>query len=372
MTRFPMRVLHIISPVRHGGGESLITELTQSAESDPMVALYYQSTQLESTLAKRKIRSVTLTTASLGDGTTRFGNARRAVGALGGVARLLRLIRSETPDILHVHSFPGNFLIALFKSLRWISTPALLTRHSLHAEHGLVARYLFGWMMSRYECVSTVSDASKTKIMTTFATRKLRVDVVHNCVADAFFDVPDATPARRSVFLQIGRFTPTKNHLLVLEALARLTPDERLKIAVWFAGAGETEAQTRVHARRLGLTSEEVKFLGYVPHDRLPEIMGLAHFGLFPSISEGFGIGAAECLAAGRPVLALQTDVMQEVLGRGGICVPTLGLDDGFRTMIASGDQLRSEARQWATRYHSEHIRSQYVALYRAAMEPTR
>ena len=56
--------------VRHGGGESLIAELTQSSETDPTVALYYQSNQLESTLAKRNIRSVTLTTASLGDGTT--------------------------------------------------------------------------------------------------------------------------------------------------------------------------------------------------------------------------------------------------------------------------------------------------------------
>ena len=91
------------------------------------------------------------------------------------------------------------------------------------------------------------------------------------------------------------------------------TPEYR----IWFAGAGETEARVRACARQLGLTSEEVKFLGYVPHDRLPEIMSLVDFGLFPSSSEGFGIGAAECLAAGRPVLALQTDVMQEVVGPG-------------------------------------------------------
>jgi glycosyltransferase involved in cell wall biosynthesis len=209
-------------------------------------------------------------------------------------------------------------------------------------------------------------------MLTAFAPRKLCVDVVHNCVADVFFEVPDAAPAPRSVFLQIGRFTPTKNHSLVLEALARLTPDERLRIAVWFAGAGETEVQVRADARRLGLTSEEVKFLGYVPHDRIPEVMSLAHFGLFPSISEGFGIGAAECLAAGRPVLALQTDVMQEVLGPGGICVAPERLDDGFRAMIATGERLRSEARQWATRYHAEHVRSQYVALYRTAIERAR
>ncbi len=195
------------------------------------------------------------------------------------------------------------------------------------------------------------------------------VQVIHNCVADVFFGVSMPEHTDRSVFLQLGRFMPAKNHGLVLDALVRLKPEERGKIAVWFAGAGETEALVQAKAQRLGLLPEEVKFLGFIPHDQLPSIMMETHFGLFPSTSEGFGIGAAECLAAGRPVLALQTEVMREVVGPGGICVPAHQLDVGFREMIASGSTMSGAARQWANRYRPAHIRSEYTTLYRVAMD---
>ena len=359
--------MHVVSPVRHGGGESLITDLVRSAETDPLVVLYYRSVQFESVLTQYKIRWITLTQLSLGDGTRLSGSAIRAAFGVSCVRRLLRSIQREAPDVIHVHSFPGSFLIATFKSLRLIDTPALLTRHSLHARHTPVGRRLFRWMMSQYECTSTVSNASKASMEAAFGA--LEVRVVHNCVADEFFRVPMSKPADRWVFLQLGRFMPAKNHGLVLDALLRRRPEERSKIAVWFAGAGETEALVRAKTQRLGLLPEEVKFLGFIPHHQLPNIMMQTHFGLFPSTSEGFGIGAAECLAAGRPVLALQTDVMREVVGPGGICVPADQLDEGFREMIASGSTMSGAARRWANRYRPAHIRSEYTTLYRVVME---
>jgi glycosyltransferase involved in cell wall biosynthesis len=363
MSASPLRVLHIISPVRQGGGESLLASLTIGKGADEFVALFYRSTQFEATLTRGGVAWQRLTSISLGDGKGRFGSALGALYGLPGLVRLLRLIRRRRPAIVHVHSFPASVWVAALKALGLIDTPTLLTRHSLYAQHGAATRYVLRWMFSQYDRISTVSEASRQMMLAQFP--GLTIDVVHNCVAEAFFAVAEPPPHQRIVFLQLGRFTPAKNHALVLDALASLLPSERARMSVWFAGAGETELQVRAQAARLGLTSDEVRFLGFVPHVDLPDVVAQAHFGLFPSLSEGFGIGAAECLAAGRPVLALNSDVMVEVVGPGGICVAADQLAAGFREMLECGSALGAMAREWAQRYRVEQTRAGYQRLYR-------
>ncbi len=345
--------------------------MARNPEIEPCIALFYRAEAFEATLTQLGVRWIALTALSLGDGTSRFGSALRAILGLSGTLALIRLIRRERPDLIHVHSFPGTFWIAAFKAAGLIDAPTVLTRHSLHARHGVATRMLFRWMLARYDVVTTVSGASRARLIDEFPA--LDIEVVHNCVADAFFAVADPDPPLdRTVFLQLGRFAPAKNHALVVDALAALTGAERAGISVWFAGAGETEASVKAQAGRLGLTANDVRFLGFVPHDELPAIMAQAHFGVFASSSEGFGIGAAECLASGRPVLALQTDVMEEVVGPGGVCVAADALASGFRTLLRSSNALRAEARRWARRYSAEYVGAAYLSLYRRALQARR
>jgi glycosyltransferase involved in cell wall biosynthesis len=85
---------------------------------------------------------------------------------------------------------------------------------------------------------------------------------------------------------------------------------------VWLAIAGKGALRPVLEQQVIALgLQEQVKFLGYVPDDRLPVAYQAADLTVVPSQSlEGFGLILLESLACGTPVLATPVGGMPEVL----------------------------------------------------------
>lgn len=97
--------------------------------------------------------------------------------------------------------------------------------------------------------------------------------------------------------LQIGRFSPEKNHMLSVDILKRLN-DSKYKMV--FAGDGALkEIQQYVNESEL---NKQVIFLGCI--DDVEKLMCAGDILLFPSKHEGFGIVAIEAQVNGLYVLA--------------------------------------------------------------------
>jgi glycosyltransferase involved in cell wall biosynthesis len=92
-------------------------------------------------------------------------------------------------------------------------------------------------------------------------------------------------------YIAVSRFVPYKRMDMAIEAMTRL--GKRLKVI----GTGRQDAELR---RIAGPT---VEFLGWVPSDRLPELVSNARAFLMPG-EEDFGIAPVEANACGRPVIA--------------------------------------------------------------------
>lgn len=100
------------------------------------------------------------------------------------------------------------------------------------------------------------------------------------------------------VMLCVGALIPRKNQALLIAALPQL-PDVTLVLA----GQGESEAEYRALAQRLGV-AERVQFMGNVPHDDLPRLFAAADIMALVSKSEGLANAWVESLACGTPVIA--------------------------------------------------------------------
>jgi len=98
--------------------------------------------------------------------------------------------------------------------------------------------------------------------------------------------------------LQIGRFSPEKNHEFSIDILEKID-DKKYKLV--FAGDGVTEEKIKGLTKDKGL-SEQVMFLGCI--DNVPDLMCAGDILLFPSKNEGFGIVAIEAQINGLCVLA--------------------------------------------------------------------
>jgi glycosyltransferase involved in cell wall biosynthesis len=64
----------------------------------------------------------------------------------------------------------------------------------------------------------------------------------------------------------------------------------------------------------LGLTDDQVKFIGAIEADLLPALYAECSLFIFPSLYEGFGFTPLEAAAMGAPVIAARAASMPEVL----------------------------------------------------------
>jgi glycosyltransferase involved in cell wall biosynthesis len=116
----------------------------------------------------------------------------------------------------------------------------------------------------------------------------------------AFLDLPvlEAPPREGLRFLIVSSLTEGKAVDVVLRALQNVSPSVDLQIL----GDGPQRERLEREAEHCGL--HEVEFLGTVPYEQVPAVVGQAHVVLFPSRHDGFGMVTMEALAAGVPVVA--------------------------------------------------------------------
>ena len=111
----------------------------------------------------------------------------------------------------------------------------------------------------------------------------------------------------RTVLLFLSRLDPKKNLEGLLKAFAALDPAKR-KLVLLIAGAGEpTYTESLKYLARCLNVDDEVIWFGHVEHDTKAAVFASADIFVLPSLSENFGMAAAEALLAGLPC----------VLGRG-------------------------------------------------------
>lgn len=167
---------------------------------------------------------------------------------------------------------------------------------------------------------------------------------------------PSAHPANGRLLTYVGRLSPEKRPLDLLELLRELPDDVRLAVA----GGGPLERPMREAAARLGLEGR-VDLLGFVSEAQKRELLSRTDLFVMPSPAELQSIATLEAMAAGAAVAAVGYDssaVPQLVReARGGIVLPPrdpVAQAAQVSSLLADDDAL-SEARANAAAYAAGH-----------------
>lgn len=181
-------------------------------------------------------------------------------------------------------------------------------------------------------------------------------------------------PGGRPLLLAVRNLVPRMgldNLLDAMPTVIRALPEARLIIA----GDGPLREDLQAHARRLGL-GERVRFVGFVPEDRLPDHYRAADLVVMPSRAlEGFGLTTVEALACGTPVVGTPVGATPEILTPLDPCLVT---DDATAEAIAAGilrvvgslpGDLRERARAHVlARYRWEAVAEDLEAVFREVL----
>lgn len=166
--------------------------------------------------------------------------------------------------------------------------------------------------------ILTVSEFSRRDLAQHLPLRAERIAVLPESAEHVLRHTPDRALlertglAKRPYVLAVSSMAAHKNFSLVLDALTRLD-NPPFDIAI--AGGGNA----KVFGHGGELSSDRVKWLGYVSDAELRALYEGAMCFVFPSIYEGFGIPPLEAMQCGCPVLAARAASIPEVCGDAAI-----------------------------------------------------
>jgi glycosyltransferase involved in cell wall biosynthesis len=111
---------------------------------------------------------------------------------------------------------------------------------------------------------------------------------------------------------------PHKNHLVLIDAFAKVLKSHPDTMLVFTGAKGSMEVRIRSAIEALGIR-DHVKRLGYIPSEDLDALYHEAIAMTFPSRFEGFGAPVLEAMARGCPVIAADATALSEVVDEHGI-----------------------------------------------------
>lgn len=235
------------------------------------------------------------------------------------------LIKTGAPDIVHATSFrapkvPGAKLVFTVYDVSFWAVPHFTTEENrLTCQEGILQslqnadgfvfisqsahdefeRFLPGWL----------EESRRPWAVTPLAPR------------DSIGKAAAATASQDRYFLAIGSIEPRKNYDTLLDALELYWTQSKQPAPLWIAGGGGWRS-TDLRKRLAGMEARGlVHYLGYIPDEKLGDLVATARALIFPSWYEGFGLPVLEAMTLGCPVICSNRTSLPEVGGDAPIYV---------------------------------------------------
>lgn len=260
----------------------------------------------------------------------------RSAGLWPLLGKLRQLFREEKPDIVHVQYIAPGLIPILAARLAGVPT-VFATVHQPGRTYSWKAKLLLqcaARLCTSFFCNSLAVEHSWFGSAILFNQQhKHRHCTIYNAVNVERISRIAATTDRaairaelglgnRSVVGVVGRLRWEKGQGVLLEAMAEVisrTPTTLLLVV----GDGSDREVLQCQAEQLGI-ADNLRWLGKQSADEVFRLYSIMDLVAVPSIFEGFGLVAAEAMAAGLPVVASDVDGLAEVVADGetGLLVP--------------------------------------------------
>lgn len=261
------------------------------------------------------------------------------------IKKLHSIIKSRGIEVVHCHHRKAALIMQIYNKFYHI--PFVYTLHS----SSIPSNFLHRKLTFIGDRAIAISSDVRTLLINKFNIPHDKITTIQNGVriipplTSEQIEHQKATwgiPRDKYVLTLHSRIDATKNHLLMVEAIAKLSEEAREKVVVVCSGEKSGEYYRRVVTRisELGLNNKFI-FVGWC---NTAEVLGISDFLFLPSIKEGFALSIAEAFFLKIPVARTRTGGFDEQK----FCLPIDAYDpqptiDIIESLVSNGKEYYAE-----------------------------
>ncbi len=356
-----MRILHVITSLRTGGAEHLLVDLLPRLRNmgHEVELLLFDGTRTAYyiELEEREIKIY-----ALACGASAMHNPLL-------VWKLRTFLNIHQYDIVHTHNTPCQFLVAMAsRGVTLVTTEHCTTnrRRGWWWYKG-VDRWMYG-KYSHVVCVSKVVEKNlrqqlSREDITTISTIANGIELSRFATARPNRELREQHEGKH-IIMMVAAFRQEKDQATLIRAMAELS-DEYVLLLV---GDGECRKDCEHLAQRLNV-EHKINFLGF--RADAPSLLATADVVVMSSHHEGFCLAVVEGMAAGRPVVATDVEVLDSMVGNVGLLFPHRDhktLARVVRQLCEDQkfyDNVVERCRQHATHFDIDCMAKEYEQIYK-------
>lgn len=375
----PLRVLHLCWRLGRQGGIAVVIR-SLAGGLDPADGVVVEVVTVRPRLAEDELDAVAGIERVH---TLDYTGPMHPVAAARLAVRFARLTRRSRPHIIHAHS--GTAVVTVLAALANPAARRVLDVHDApgNGRHSPRTEAVEGWLCRRLAYVPVVHSTSvRQEIAGAWRVPPAAARLVPLGVDTAALAGATVGRARwreelgvgpgEIVVLYVARLVPSKRVDLLIEAADRLRQrGDHIRVVVVAEGSERSRLQAMIDRLGLGPT---VGLVGSRGGTDLLKAFGGADVYCSTSDYEGFGLGVAEAMAAGLPVVATAVGGVTDLVvdGTTGTLVApgdATAVADGISALLHDADRRRRYGDAGRARARERFDRSQtagrYLAVYR-------
>ncbi len=312
-----MRVLYLLNHAGKAGTERYVESLVRYLSADGRVEPYFAYN--ESGLLVERMQAMGVPCARV---------EMRSPYDLRAAGELARLCRRWDVELIHCHYLRENY-VAMLAKRRSKKLRVVYTNHFVQANSAPI-RLSNRLMDRRQDRLIAVCNVGREQLVKNGWSRD-KISVIFNGVdLEAWAgDRGSSTireelgiPDDRFVMLCASRFAHDKGHAYLMRSLKRLTEISDRPFTMILGGDGELQGPTKALAKQLGLTEDQVKFVGF--RKDIKNLYKGADLYVNSSQHEALSFLIVEAMAAGLPAIVTDMAGNSDVLtneDEGGLLV---------------------------------------------------
>ena len=358
-----MKVLHVINSLFIGGAERLLVDtlplLQKNTNNNVDLALLNAS----STSFYEKFKSVN-------KGKIYELSKSNEYNPLN-IIKLIPLMKKY--DIIHVHLFPSLYWVAIAKIISFSRVKLVFTEHSTGNRrlHHPVLRIVDRFIYNSYSKIICISPEVRNQISKLLKIPNNRLSVVINGInlgkiksEQAFKREDFGYSAEECIIVMVAGFRIEKDHETLIASLKSLP--ENYKLLLIGDGYRRTEIENYIGKLEL---KDRVQLLGI--RNDVYALLKMSDIAVLSSHWEGFGLAAAEAMAAEIPVIASKVEGLAQVVEGGGILFEHGNVEELAQKIkwVVEDENIKEEyiyrGKQKVLRYDIQEMVNKTVEIYK-------